>query len=583
MLVRYEATIAIGAGKSMVTKNQWRLALAGVVIVVATQLPLTFEGIKLHEVVLSADGHVFASSSFRSSTANTIHHWQPGLTDRKRVVSSTIPVHSLACTHDGELLLYVEGGVLIGYDPKANSIRWTCDVGEAQNVDVFPIMRDKFTVLIENALSSKFAGRRPPKLHIVRNTDGLLVGSIDDISSRHVTCVGDCLNYFDRSSSPRSVQILASQGGPSELISTELSSRVAGRDQSAATTMNEPELAAVWSGHLRPPLRYRSSRGEHTVTYTSSPLSFAPSRLVMSNLVEGKTIGERWISLRRVHVVTISIIAAILLIGWLMLLTFDADGDLSSRRLWTDVVILFVVTMLTCIDYGWAIGLNSISWEANARAPALLIGVVLSLLFIVPLASDRPFHLWGLFLVACAFPLLAPMLGLALLLKYLGFQFELYPKTSRITMVPQVFKSPTAKEEPIETESSSPGIRFGIREMMMVTAGIAIFISIGWQSFFMLVAGIGLAMVLGFAALLSHNAEFSHVVAPLALAGFTLTGAGDANADAQLATGALFMSICLTFGFLGSRWRCVSTTPTQYRRTSRGAPESDSIRHAVLE
>ena len=79
------------------------------------------DGIKWKEVVLSEDGHAFASSSFRKSKAMSIYHWRPGLSCRERTIDSHLPVDSLACTANGKLLLYSQGSVLESLDLE------TCD------------------------------------------------------------------------------------------------------------------------------------------------------------------------------------------------------------------------------------------------------------------------------------------------------------------------------------------------------------------------------------------------------------------------------------------------------------------------
>ena len=238
------------------TKNQWRIALAGIAIVVTAQFVQMLHGIELREVVLSENGHVFASSSYRKPIATSIYHWQPGLSARERIIDSPLPVHSLACTANGQLLLYIKGPVLEGWDLKTKDKRWTFAEGRMKHADLFPCMSDQFTLIVENAIWNDTTSNRPPIMHLIRNADGYYVGEIGDAMFASVLCVGDTLNYQDRFSVRKAVRVQQPSSVEPKIV--------------PATTELNGRHVTVWDGTRRKRLRHQTARGDLEVRYTNT-------------------------------------------------------------------------------------------------------------------------------------------------------------------------------------------------------------------------------------------------------------------------------------------------------------------------
>ena len=263
---------------------------------------------------------------------------------------------------------------------------------------------------------------------------------------------------------------------------------------------------------------------------------------------------------------TLSLFHSESLFVWCCLLHIDVRRDLSDRRLWTDAAILSCVVLLLGINLPSIFGMRNSGAHLHVKTATVLIGTAISLLFMLPLAPKRRFHRWEMFFVTCGFPMLTPMFGLAALLHQYRLRFVLHPKrTRRIAMVPEVFQSKASQvEQP--TLVPSP-LRFGFQEMMWITAGIAIFISVGWMSLMLIPLGMFFAVAFGGAAWMSHHPVSANALNAFTMAILYLMPVRESMLHGIIPSGRLFASIGLVFGFLGARSRCLAEVDASTSRT----------------
>jgi hypothetical protein len=132
-------------------------------------------------------------------------------------------------------------------------------------------------------------------------------------------------------------------------------------------------------------------RGDLEVCYTNTDSS-APDRIEFFDRSSGKGLGDRRVSLNRVHRWAISLFTLGLLFICCCLLNIAARRDLSDRRLWTDAAILSCVVLLLGINLPSIAGMGNSGAHPHIKTATVLIGTAISLLFILPLATKRPFH-----------------------------------------------------------------------------------------------------------------------------------------------------------------------------------------------
>jgi hypothetical protein len=148
--------------------------------------------------------------------------------------------------------------------------------------------------------------------------------------------------------------------------------------------------------------------------------------------------------------------------------------------------------------------------------------------------------------------MLTPMFGLAALLHQCGLRFVLHPnRTRRIAMVREVFQSKASQAER-PTRVPWP-LRFGIQEMMWITAGIAIFISVIWMSLMLIPRGMLFAVALGGVAWMSHHPVSANALYAFTLAILYLMPVRESMLNGIIPSGLLLSSIGLVFGFLGGK------------------------------
>ena len=457
------------------TRTRRNQLLVFLLIVILGQWTGNSWDVHWREVVVSKNGRIFTVSKYRGQLGAEIWEWKSDLSSRRHVAELWNFYGRLHCSKDGSILVCDTGSSVFAVDTATNQRLWENENSVFRRVHLLDDDRHGVFVAIE--------GMQIIFLQVFDIRTGQIKDKFTDLPIQANDPMGQVHLIED------GIAFCGSKGQNATV-------RWTGNEMFRADlAASKSELAGARTLYDVGP-RYRGLNTKQSRTgelpngrmvEVQNASADKSCRIMINN-----DVGNRIESIKRIGLSPnwwlASAIAFVALgVFWVHLLMRDAvaTGMPSRLRLLIDLSwITLTLAFVTTPGLGEFVpdGLIQIRlWHVTAFASAVLVWSIYSLVA----GLRKPSYVWALLIGSCAVPVVLPPVLLALWWRKLGF-------TSRFWFREPCDQSST-EDQPAKGENL--GFRFGIREVLLVTAAIAVFAGVGIQTAEFFTAGLGYALV----------------------------------------------------------------------------------------
>lgn len=454
------------------------LAVIAVAIIAIGQWCSSWREASTFGIALAEEGFTLAVVSIQGEPGADLWRFSPGLDNPEIVLESVGKSSSLWSNPGGTVVIMQLHGTLCCYDLETRRSRWRSSAGnrwgQAQKLQSSDA-RHFITVRVASN------GRR---IVVIRSlADGKILGRYESDSA--ITELAEAENEFRFLDYEKRVIRFHQDGG--ESFAMEIG------------TLADLEAPEEWTRHEIngvTPYAVSSTSGNSTQYVTAVLNGRRPSTsLVLRNRETGELVASYQMAWSSFAIQEILAGLCLATACWGLAIELRGSKSSSPQQVIIDLLLIFGLVVLFSID--WT-ELES----SRAIANAMLIPLGVAGLFIATLQTTRPLYVWMIVFAACGFPVLIPLVVIALVMRACGLRY----------CYPSHVDGPVADSDhdvdPGSDVSNPIGpdrrkFRFGIAEVMLATTAFAIFIAVGTQSLFffssapLLAFGVIIALLVG--------------------------------------------------------------------------------------
>lgn len=457
------------------------LALTFVAIAMAGQWTLSYHSERVQQVTASDNGPVFGIIQTSNEEVEELRVWPKDLSVQTTLHRSRDRIEGLATNRDGTTIAFLTKGDLIAFDVKERRDLWRIDDLNRRGQGSERIIR-----FIDDgnriAVLERVRGTQSTALTILSAGNGSLVGKTFDANGiRAFYWHEDQLLYLDNDQRLFSIQI--NEGG------TLTRNAIARSPQELANWRGTPVYLFASQQDLPAELRRGTIPDVRTERNYFKPVSI--------QRVDPQTrdvVNQFELSPAPLKIDALRLAIGLATMFWVALLVRDGRKSEKDSRLPWDLICVVALLHFFCVDFAQA-PIDQLDLAQLSALLALDGAVIICILFCAPLIPNRTTYVWGVSLLTCAAPPLAPLTASSLLLWRYGWRLRRSGRKSNEQ------ESSHRGPPPLHNSQSDSGsdaddvdavlpvekdrafrFRFGIRQMLMMTAGAALFIAVGWQS-----------------------------------------------------------------------------------------------------
>lgn len=466
---------------------RWCLAVFCLPLVAAAQWCLNWKDINLYDVASSAAGRLYGVVSVDHWYRTEVWEWSEELSEHRVVFRPRGRAYGIGCSDNGGVLVMLVEDSLTAYDVSRRQVLWreTCGINEWASSDLFFTSGDRHIVLIDNAGAAFSTRRAMDQISVFDAESGALIGKHQGNSAiLRVDSSDEWIRYVTRAADV--VTLCVEEG---QLHETDRS------------TLYEQQKDA--NAHSGPWKRHEIECRQRDVDSTDRILSSNSMRRVegsgrqwataasikLTDCASGQVRSHR-LSTPAAIVDSLRIVIAFAAAAWVGILMRDGTSVRGQWRVWIDFGLMTALVVLMCTNLNSVMSDNPPLWSQMAAPVAICSAVAMCLLFLVTLTAKRQVCFWSALYAACMFPVLLPTVLLATIIRVRAMHSDRHASTE-ITAVRS------------DRQASSSQLRFGIHQLMLGTAAVAIVFGVGRQTVVMPQIGILLGTVVLLALLLS--------------------------------------------------------------------------------
>ncbi|QDT12127.1 PQQ-binding-like beta-propeller repeat protein [Planctomycetes bacterium K23_9] len=502
---------------------RWCLLLAAIPIVLLAQLALSYRSLSVQGFVDRPDGSGAAILQHNPAQGVEVIAWDPGITNLRTIFNhrdrGLVKRTLIASNPSGEQIVVTRRQHLVCIEPQTGKVLWTTEQAK--------------TALAPSRIDFINGGRHLVVTQDFSRSESSSIAILDAESGKAVqrTAIYNVARYL-ASKNRVAIQFSRQHERFSEWDLIELAGDQMKLIKSPAFAPREMlpnsltvDLDVSVGGSYSERLDYIDRmKSQHQSKVRLRPATlFQPARIEIVSNQKNKTV--RLQSLGFGESITALGLASLAAAIWSLLFVKNgAKSKQHSRLIGHAIVVLILMAVVT-----WPMTVPGWTESQNARQPAFILraapiffqSVLPSLLSATALSfglagilsQRRPFYLWSIFFAACAMPFLLPVIGICVAVLSMGYRFR-RPNRSLGNRKVDRIDSDALSQPSCNAPNSSPAIdrqnfRFGILEMMLITAGVAIFIAIGHPGRFLIAHGCLLAGLLALSVLLTSRSTRS--------------------------------------------------------------------------
>lgn len=529
--------------KHRMKRTRWWLLLICLPLIVCGRICVNWEVVNLEALAVARNGRIVGVVSYSPHSRYEIREWSSDLSHWQTILEWPPPIDvaeflgrsddplgmSLCANSDGSVVVLADGhSDFFAADTLAGRKLWQAasDHNLPQRGELFFTDADRYIV----AHGYRRFGGIHRHLGVIRANDGADIGNVVGRNVRAFYSRGDEVGYVGADGRAARLQL---DGQRYRSTQDRLAEEFA-RDFQEQVLYGVPPNDQRWpiSASTEPErfLQTRIARGSERIPASIQIIGARTYRAILS-------ASPLMVGIAVLLLATVAAAALALLMRNAMLC---ADG----RRTALDLcfVVSTLLLMYTSFDpKQWMPAMGS-QWDGEAIA--LPFAAALSGLLLVFLFVNRPLYNWVAVFVACLLPFLAPLIVTAAV-----FRFGKATVDRRRSLA----SNPT---NPNSAPANARGkLRFGILEMLLVTAASASMIGFGSHNLLMIPFGFMLVLLFALAILLSWVPQLAFFCATACLFGIVCVECGEPllwTVDPVITfvlTVSLVFSFCSVYGF----------------------------------
>ncbi|MGB7346021.1 MAG: hypothetical protein WBD20_17520 [Pirellulaceae bacterium] len=495
---------------------RWCLLLAAIPILVAAQIVLRYQEAEVLQYLDRPDGSGAALLRNLSNGNREIIAWDAGLTNRRKIYSMTLSAGSLrqiGITSDakGERIAFLHRQSMICIQADDGTPLWKSEplalIGDATRTN---FVNDGQHLVVSTRERHHAEGH----MIVLETAAGNVVSSskIEQVVRYLVKKNRLAIQYgrdHKRSGQWDVLQIDKDEASlvkshpfvPSEMLSNGL----------------QVDLdVTIQASFVRRASEARKLYSKHSPTVDLENRTWmVPATFVGKGKFQGKSL--RVDSMAFSECVLLLLFVGLAAANWAIFLVRDGQRSDWQWRPVIDAVLLTVFLAVLCVQLGgtgWMSGqassqpafiLRSAPIFFQSCLPSLLSALTLVAALGVLFWERRPAYVWAAVFTCCALPVLLPLVAICLIAMKAGYQLIDSGDKSESAALATIDDSEDDVVGPIAAEFQRRRLRFGISEMMLATAGLAIFFGIGQLGAFLIPVGMLLAGLVTLSVMLANK------------------------------------------------------------------------------
>lgn len=448
-------------------RTRWILLLLLVPITIASQICTSSWPVMLEGVAASKTGPIYVAFSYEDVNGVEIWQWSRDLSQRRRVCRTTnYYLTGLSANADGRIIVCESPYEVAGLDATTGRRIWQKVIESEAKAHLLP--DDRHLLLVEVGLANAVT------VSVLDIETGAIIDS--QVFNDAVGGFRPMLKQVDFIDDTATLQFsdssqicLRYSAGGLQVLNGAQPTRVAANN---TTRMYQFIGRGFWTSKRLELLDQRDSLTATRDVVLVPSTTNTPSTIRVVDAASGDVIHQDRLGISLALREALVIGIAIASIVWVTLLLFDSDA--SVKRMLINAATLVGFFTLPFIPVTgdmipqWIVDRQ---WQNILAIPA---AVLASVLFLVALGTERRLIVWAMLLFACLFPFLMPAIVAGVGLRTIGLRSP--------------WRIGGASEGSMLDEGR---LRFGISDLLLISAALAVFCGVGHSNLFLMAVGIG--------------------------------------------------------------------------------------------